>query len=90
MIERNKITNKLNIEEVKEGDLKSFNFNFRVDNSFPFTELHISPDRSNLQSVENTEMNSLLFAKVKDTLKNRRKYRASCVHKILTFIPSCM
>ena len=75
-----------NAEEGKEGDFKTKISNVKTDRSPSFTCQDIQAELLNQHSEDSNH--DTLIAKMRDILKNRRKYQASCIHKMLTFVPS--
>ena len=78
------------MEEVKQSHLKSREDISRVEDLRPISELNIQFSENHQTSEENGRIDNFLMDKVKSIVKNRRKYQASCTHKVLTFIPSCL
>ena len=64
-------------EEIKQSSLRNNQFGTDGNYSRPITELSINFVESQLPSVEISSKDCDVISKVKDIIKNRRKYNAS-------------
>ena len=63
--------------------------NSRIDESKSNLEFNASIKQQSKNFDETFPVNNA-FHKLQSKLKQRRKYKALCFHKILTLIPTCM
>ena len=75
-------------EEVKGSEFKAQNkIIARTDDLKEQSEIAVQFDyNSNLIDYQNQNEDEALL-RLKNELKQRRKYKANCVHKLLTFVP---
>ena len=82
--------NKNLVEETKDIDnYKVQTVNSRIDECKSNLEFNASIKQQSRNLDETFPVNNA-FHKLQSKLNQRRKYKASCFHKILTLIPTCM
>ena len=81
------------VEEDKQPDKKnnkSYTTKLKYDDSKSYSDIDVRLDDNNQTSEINKTNDEFVLHKLRTALKYRKKYQANCVHKWLTFIPSCM
>ena len=78
-------------EERKGSTLQRHGVDWNVSESRPATDCNIQFD-DNEEEKEHIDAsdNITLLNKLKNTLKQRKRYKANWIHKIFTVFPSCM
>ena len=77
-------------KEAKEKQDSKINFNPRVDDSRMSSDINLVVNDLNNQNILHKDQSISITAQLKSILSNRRKYKASGCHKVLTLIPTCV
>ena len=70
--------------------MRNQNSNIDASESRPTTEWNVQFDDNGERLDTTNNENEKILNKLKSTLKQRKRYKASCMHKIFTVFPSCM
>ena len=91
IIQRSANINNPFTEEEKEPDLRrQTNIFSRVDDSRMNSDITVQLDIQNKSFESSIPNHQSYLNKLENELKNRRRYKASWVHKLLTLIPTWM
>ena len=76
-------------EETKVSQNRKSTINSRIDDAKDLSEIGLQIEEREEQE-ETKRNNDFYLLKLQNMLKNRKRYQANWVHKILTYIPTCI